>query len=79
MSNPTIALSQNMEKIAKDLDTAIEEAAGQRVAFALFVFTPNRASYISTAKRQEVITEIKKLLSYWEQGMPDIPAHEIPG
>lgn len=79
MKAATVALSQHLQEIARDLDTAIETAAGERVAFTLLVFTEGRASYISTADRKESVREIKHLLDIWEQGMPDVPAHEYAG
>ena len=61
------------------LDKDIERAAGERVGFTLLVFTEGRASYISTVQRDVSVQEIKRLLGIWEQGMPDVPAHEYRG
>lgn len=72
-----IALSKQLKDIAKRLDADIEKAAGERVAFTLLVYTDGRASYISTASREDSVREIKNLLGYWEQGMPDVPAHQL--
>lgn len=77
MSQTAIKLSQQLQEIAQDLDNAIERAAGDRIAFTLLVFTGGRASYISTAARADSIREIKFLLELWEQGMPDVPAHDV--
>ena len=77
MKASTVALSEALPDIAKLLDYEIEHAAGERVAWTLVVFTEGRASYISSAKREESVAEIKKLLALWEHGMPDIPAHEV--
>jgi hypothetical protein len=41
------------------------------------VFTEQRASYISTVKREDSVREIKALLDDWANGLPDIPAHEV--
>lgn len=75
----TVALSEHLQDIARELDRRIKEVAGERVAFTLLVFTEGRASYISTAARAESVREIRHLLELWEQGMPDIPAHEVRG
>lgn len=77
MKQSTIEISRNLQDIAKDLDKAIEAAAGERIGFTLVVFTEGRASYISTVKRDESVREIKNLLHCWGEGLPDIPAHEI--
>jgi predicted transcriptional regulator len=74
-----IQLSKDLKDIAKRLDAMIEQSAGQRVAFTLMVYTDGRASYLSTASREDGIREMKKLIELWEAGMPDIPAHKISG
>ena len=76
MRPATIRLSEGLQDIAKRLDKDIERAAGERVGFTLLVFTEGRASYISTVQRDVSVQEIKRLLGIWEQGMPDVPAHE---
>lgn len=77
MKASTLALSWSLQDIARDLDKAIEKAAGERVAFTLMVFTEGRASYISTAPREFSVAEIKNLLTLWGHDMPDVPAHEV--
>lgn len=77
MKASTIALSKELQGIAKRLETDINEKAGERVAFSLLVFTEGRASYISNAPRAECVRELEKLLECWKQGMPDVPAHEV--
>lgn len=73
----TIQLSKDLQEIAHKLDSLIEKSAGERVAFTLLVYTEGRASYISSATREESVREIKHLLELWESGMPDTPAHTI--
>lgn len=77
MNQSTIQLSQTLPKIAQELDKQIEQAAGERMAFTLVVFSPDRASYISTADRAESIQQLRFLLDQWETGMPDVKAHEV--
>jgi hypothetical protein len=77
MKDSTIRLSQGLQGLATVIDQSIEQIAGERVAFTLLVFTEGRASYVSTANREESVREIKTLLSHWEQGMPDVPAHKV--
>jgi len=36
-------------------------------------------NYISNADRDDACAALKSLVHGWEQGMPDIPAHEIQG
>jgi hypothetical protein len=77
MKESTIKLSQSLRAIAQALDGGIEEVCGERIAFTLIVFTEGRASYISTATREDSVREIKVLLEHWEKGMPDVPAHKV--
>jgi hypothetical protein len=76
MTAATLALSHDLQGIARDLDKAITNSAGERFAFALLVFTPGRASYVSTASREDSVRELKRLLACWEADMPDVPAHD---
>lgn len=75
MKASTIALSKEIEAIARELDRVIAGVAGERVAFTLVIFTEGRASYVSTASREDSMREIKTLVSHLEAGMPDVPAH----
>jgi hypothetical protein len=72
----TLKLSHDLRDIASKLDKMIETSAGERVAFTLLVFTEGRASYISSASREDSVREINYLLELWDAGMPDIPAHD---
>lgn len=70
-------VSLAMQSVARKLQADLDTIAGEPVAFTLIVFTAPRASYISNARRAESVREIKHLLSLWEQGMPDVPAHAV--
>lgn len=72
-----VAVSQRLQDLARELDRQLEDIAGEPVGFTLIVYTSPRASYISNARREESVREIKYLLSLWEQGMPDVPAHQV--
>lgn len=77
MKASAVKVSRELQAIARDLDKSIQAAAGERVAFTLLVFTEGRASYISTASREDSVREIKHLLDLWNAGMPDVPAHNL--
>lgn len=79
MNDATIKVSHAMRPLAEGIDGALLQVAGERVGFTLIVYTEGRASYISNVTREESIREMKKLISLWEQEMPDIPAHEYKG
>ena len=70
-------ISLALQDVARRLQADLDGIAGEPVAFTLIVFTAPRASYISNARRDESVREIKYLLSLWERGMPDIPAHQV--
>ena len=77
MSNVTIRISKKIKAIAKRLDTLIKNAAGERVGFTLIIYTPERASYISSVSREDNIKQLKYLIELWEKGQPDVKAHEV--
>lgn len=77
MSKPAIAVSQQLQALARKLDEDIEKIAGQRVGFSLFVYTPERMNYISSIDRAEAIAVLENVLEGWKQGMPDVPAHKV--
>ena len=79
MKESTIKVSKEMQTVATVVSRILEEIAGEPMGFALVVFTEGRASYISNCKREEVIQELKTLLSYWDAGMPDVKAHDVQG
>jgi hypothetical protein len=71
-----------MQSLADTLNGLLEDIAGKPMGFSLIVFNAeagSRMNYVSNCDRQEVINAMKSLLAGWEQGMPDIPAHEIQG
>lgn len=70
-------ISEAAQGVAAGLDEGLAEIAGQRVGFALVVFTFPRATYVSNCKRDEIVRELEKLLGYWREGLPDIPAHKV--
>jgi hypothetical protein len=77
MKDSTVKVSHALQSIGEALDRVIEDVAGERIPFTLIVFTEGRASYLSSALREDSVREIKDLLAHWEGGMPDIPAHEV--
>ncbi len=78
-SASAIAVSRELQAVAQVLDEELARIAGTRVAFTLLVFTEGRANYISNADRAESVAQLRDLLTYWESGIPDIPAHEVQG
>lgn len=73
----TLKLSKELRNIAARLDKIIEKTAGERIAFTLFIWTDERCSYISTADRDVVRENMREVLSGWDSGMPDVPAHKV--
>lgn len=76
MKESTIKVSHAMQGLAQGIAEVLDDIAGERVAFALIVYTEGRASYVSNATREESVRELKLLLEHWENGTPDIPAHK---
>ena len=75
MNEGTLRLSRDLRKIAEVIDDMIYVTAGEKVAFALVVFTEGRASYCSTAARDVTIGELEKMIQALKDEQP--PAHEV--
>ena len=81
-SKPDRLVSESLRAIADELSAKLEEVTGQRMSFSLVVFNSeagSRMNYISNCQREDAHQALKSLIHGWEQGMPDIPAHEIKG
>ena len=73
-------VSEAMQEIMTGLNKLINEIAGQEMGISLFVFNAEvggRINYVSNCDREKVITVLKSMIKGWEEGMPDIPAHEV--
>jgi len=82
MTSADRKVSQNMQKLAKYVSRKIDKVAGKHMAFSLLVFNidaNSRMNYCSNCSREDVHKALKSLLDSWDEGMPDIPAHEIQG
>lgn len=79
MSEEIRKVSLELQNIARELDKRIEDGAGKRIGFSLFVWTDGRCNYVSSVDRAEVIQVLEGMIKGWKAGMPDAPAHEIVG
>lgn len=71
-------VSKAAQDICARLDAELEEIAGEKVAFSLFIWTGGRCTYVSTAPdRREIINVLEQMIAKWKAGMPDIPAHDV--
>ena len=77
MNKVTDKISKKIKKIAKRIDVLIKNACGERVGFTLIIYTPDNASYVSSVTREDNMKQLKHLLKSWEEGKPDVKAHEI--
>lgn len=73
-------VSLALQEIAHELDGRLEAAAGERVAFSLFVWTDGRANYVaSSSDRAEIKRALLSVIDGWDAGMPDVATHDIAG
>lgn len=80
MNRETLLVSEELQTVAAVIDDALANIAGKRVGFSLFIWTEERAQYVSNStQRKEIQTAVRAVLDGWDQGMPDIPAHEVRG
>jgi hypothetical protein len=82
-TEPERRASEALRGIARAIDAALTEAAGQRMGFMLFVFEFDRqgaASYISNGAREECLAAMKELIHRWEHpdGTDEDPCHWRP-
>jgi len=77
MNHDMVLISKALQPWAQGIDETITDLVGHKVGFCLVVFTGERAQYVSNCDRQEVAAALRELLTRWEQGMPDIKAHEV--
>ena len=83
MTAPTkaeVKLSKELQDIAKKLEVTLEKRAGKKMLFSLLIFNEEEGSsmqYISNTDRESIIDALKSLLIGWDEGVADIPAHEV--
>ena len=81
MTKPTdLQVSEALHEVFKTLLDELEERTGERPAASLVIFTATpggKINYISNCDRGDVVKAWTQMLKGWEDGMPDIPAHEI--
>jgi hypothetical protein len=80
IDNADVIVSLGMQELAKNIDAILEEITGQKMGFSLVVFNAvpgSRMNYISNCNRHEVMQAMKSLIHGWENGLPDVPAHEV--
>lgn len=71
-------LSLRAQDIARSLNDALNEIAGEPVAFVLVLETDKVAQYIANCDRKDGRDLIEQLLARWKAGRADIPAHYNP-
>lgn len=73
-----VKVSRKLQDVAHNLDADLQEIAGERQTFSLFVWTEGRANYISNSKnRAEIKRVLLSIIEGWDDGAPDVPAHEV--
>ncbi len=73
-------ISRKLKGIAEYLVKKLKKITGQDTGFMLVVFNyddNSRTNYVSNCDRGEVKEALEELLKKWDEGMPDIPSHEI--
>jgi len=73
-------VSKNLKRIFTELEREVERVAGQKMGMSLVICNSeagSRLNYISNVDRPAVIQVYQTLLDGWNEGMPDVPAHEV--
>lgn len=71
-------LSVRLQEIAQALAEALDEVAGEPIAFVLVLQAGKVAQYVSNCDRKDGRELIESLLARWKAGRADIPAHYNP-
>lgn len=74
----SMRLSVSLQGIASQIDDALTDAAGERVAWVLIVSADDVSQYVSNADRKSGTALLESLLARWKAGRADIPAHMNP-
>ena len=74
----SMRLSVALQSIAGQLEDALSDVAGERIAFVLVLQADGVSQYISNATRKDGVELIESLLERWKAGRADIPAHYNP-
>ena len=65
-------VSRGLQDMARKLNRDLERLSGERVAFSLFVWTPEFSNYVSSAAdREQVIKVLEKHIANWRDNPPD--------
>lgn len=75
-----LKISRQLQALAEALGDLLEEAAGEKVLFALHIFgegADGRGQYVSNAERADVRKALRELLDHWDknEGRDDGPYH----
>lgn len=75
--NKAVLVSEGLQVVAGMVDRQIEKLAGERCGFILFVWAGGEVSYVGTdPDRTAAIKAMRELITKWEGGVVDTPAHQ---
>lgn len=61
-----IAVGNALQRVAREVERELFDVTGEKIGFALLVFTPGRTQYISNCPRREVVPVAKQYVEYLE-------------
>jgi hypothetical protein len=74
----SLNFSLQAQTLAQALSDALEQIAGEPVAFVLVVQADKVAQYVSNCERKDGKELLESLLERWKANRADIPAHYNP-
>lgn len=69
-----IAVSAELQRLARNLEAELTCIAGKKVGFCLLTIGGHRVQYVSNCLREDVKVMLAELLAQWE--MDDGPLHK---
>ena len=74
-----IAVSKEMQRVARVIDRNLTRVAGQRVPFSLFVWGGARSQYVANVSRAEAMEVMQETLNRWHRHEPDLGPPHLDG
>lgn len=77
-----LRVSLSMQGLATYIDDFLKDRAGERISFVLMVNVDDVTQYVSNTDRADGKSLMESLLTRWNAGRADIPAHynpDLPG
>ena len=74
-----IAISREMQRIARVIDRKLTRVAGERVPFSLFIWGGGRSQYVANVQRSDAMAVMQETLDRWRRHEPGLGPPHLDG